>query len=111
MQKKISSGIHFFLLDTSYSLYTTWKEIVNRVEVSEKRNIQDQNVIVLEKEARKEHENVKRPHEKIWKLWKINGNVEKIKVKKINSTFFCDKGIKSQKFTPQHTNIYQIEIW
>lgn len=45
LQKKNFSGVHFFLLDSSYSLYTKWKEIVNRVQVSERRNIKDQNVI------------------------------------------------------------------
>lgn len=43
--------------------------------------------------------------QKIWKLWKINGNVEKIKVKKVTSTFFVTKEINHKNLPSTHQHI------
>lgn len=64
-----------------------WKEIVNCVRVSESKKM-------WSSWTRSAAKNVKCPVAKFGKLWKINGNVEKIEAKEINSSFVT-KGSRS----------------
>lgn len=100
VQKKKSSVESIFFYSIPPILYTqNEKEIVNRVRVSKRR----EKLFKIKmwsswcEMKRNVDENVKSSIGEIWKLWKINGNVEKIEVKKIipqqaARIFFGDKG-------------------